>query len=80
MTYLYRGPEGINLQATLASASAGEQVVAPHHPITCRSDLRYEPDGTLCCEHASVPPEDPRTRLCVHHSVAVLLIELARQL
>lgn len=78
MTCFHPAPEGVNLQATLAAATIGPQAVAPHHPITCRSDLRYESDGALCCEHASVPPEDLRTRLCVDHSVAVLLIEFAR--
>ncbi|MGH8973673.1 MAG: hypothetical protein ACRD0C_10780 [Acidimicrobiia bacterium] len=77
MTFLYQARGDVNLQATLASASAGPGATGPHHPITCRSDLRYEGDGTLRCEHASVPPDDLRTRWCVDHSVAVLLIELA---
>jgi hypothetical protein len=78
VVYVSQTSAGANLQAALAASSAGPQAAgAPHHPITCRSDLRYEPDGTFCCEHASVPPTDLRTRLCVAHSVAVLLLELA---
>lgn len=75
-------PERGNLQATLASSTVGplQSPGVSHHPITCRGDLRYEPDGTLCCEHASVPPEGVRTRLCVGHSLALLLIELAQHL
>lgn len=82
MVYLNHNPNGGKLQATLASSTAGPPQApgVSHHPITCRGDLRYEPDGTFCCEHASVPPEDIRTRLCVDHSLALLLIELAQHL
>lgn len=66
------------LQSTLSAASSTSDCpIQPHHPITCTSKLYYEEDGTFCCEHASAPPDDPRTQQCVIHSVALLLIELA---
>jgi hypothetical protein len=74
----------MNLQATLSSASATTNdqtpVARPHHPITCSSHLRLEPDGSFMCDHASVPADDQRTRFCVNHSLALLLIELAQEL
>jgi hypothetical protein len=74
----------INLQATLAGASAmnplpgGTPIL--HHPISCQTELRLEEDGTFACEHAIAPPGDMRTQFCIDHSVALLLIELARAL
>ncbi|MGH9042635.1 MAG: hypothetical protein ACRDZ3_20665 [Acidimicrobiia bacterium] len=73
---------GVNLQATLSSSSVVEQSepVRPHHPITCPTELRLEEDGTFSCEHATVPPGDTRTQLCLDHTVALLLIELSQSL
>lgn len=73
------GAGGINLQATLSASSAcgGGSEIRPHHPITCSTELAYHDDGTLACEHAAAPPDDPRTRYCIDHSLALLLIELA---
>lgn len=70
------------LQASLAAASAGTyaDLPKPHHPITCDGNLRYLEDGTFACPHTAVPPEDVRTKLCLDHSVALLLVELAREL
>lgn len=79
----HSGDGSVNLQVTLSASSANHDPrgpVAPHHPITCGSELRYEEDGSFACEHASVPPTDLRTRFCIDHSVALLLIELSRQL
>jgi hypothetical protein len=80
----FRGAGGSTLQTTLSSASAGSSdgatVVRPHHPINCSTELRLEPDGTFSCNHASVPGGDERTRFCVNHSLALLLIELAHEL
>ncbi len=73
----------MNLQSTLSSSSATADVAAairPHHPITCTSDLRLEPDGSLLCEHAAAPAGDQRTRACLNHSLALLLMELALNL
>jgi hypothetical protein len=78
--YGYDG--GINLQATLSSSSAMSQcpVIRPHHPITCSNgQLFYDEDNTFRCEHASVPSDDERTRHCIDHSIALLLIEIARE-
>jgi hypothetical protein len=72
-----------NLQGTLSSSSAGtppDEAVSPHHPITCTTELRLEDDGTFACRHASAPSGDLRTRSCINHSVALLLIELAQEL
>ncbi|HEV7535448.1 MAG TPA: hypothetical protein VGP90_07410 [Acidimicrobiia bacterium] len=73
----------LNLQATLSLSSAtgpDESIVKPHHPITCSSPLRYEEDGTFACHHAAVPPGDVRTRSCLDHTVALLLLELVQDL
>jgi len=79
-----RAPGGdLNLQATLSLSSAtgpDEQVVKPHHPITCSTPLRYEEDGTFACNHAEVPPGDRRTQSCLDHTIALLLLELVESL
>ena len=84
MNVIFRGREQMNLQATLSSASAGGNdgmiAVNPHHPITCSSELQLDIDGRFRCEHTEVPGGDERTRLCVNHSLALLLIELAQSL
>jgi hypothetical protein len=79
----FNRPSLMNLQATLSSSSAtGDEAatVRPHHPITCTSDLRLEPDGSLVCDHAEAPADDQRTRSCLNHSLALLLMELALDL
>ena len=81
--FIFGQTRQVNLQATLSSCSAsGDEaaVVRPHHPITCTSELRLEPDGSLLCDHAAAPADDQRTRACVNHSLALLLIELALNL
>jgi hypothetical protein len=83
LTFLLAQAELVNLQATLSSSSVGappDEIVQPHHPITCSTDLRLEDDGTFACQHASAPSGDLRTRSCINHSVAMLLIELALEL
>ena len=71
------------LQAILSSSSAiveSGSAVTPHHPVTCDGTLRYSDDGSLGCDHAVAPAEDRRTQLCLHYSVALLLIELVNEL
>ena len=85
MNLAVKGPGGVlNPQATLSLASAtsgpNDEVVAPHHPITCATDLRYEEDGTFACGHAEVPPGDRRTQSCLDHTIALLLLELVAEL
>jgi hypothetical protein len=83
MNYGVRASDGgLNLQATLsiASSSTPAERVIPHHPITCTGELRFEDDGTFACNHAEAAPEDTRTRLCLDHTVALLLIELSQEL
>jgi hypothetical protein len=83
MNFIALGRDGVNLQATLAASTAGSgvrQVVLPHHPITCASDLRLHDDGGLACDHAAAPPGDQRTQACIDDSVALLLIELSHLL
>lgn len=77
---ILNGTAGINLQSTLSGASSavGSVVDGKHHPITCADELEFDDDG-LRCPHASVPADDQRTQDCVDHSVAILLLELARQ-
>lgn len=82
MSYFITAQNGVNLQATIASCTAigGEEVVLPHHPITCTGGLYFDEDGDLSCDHAKAPHNNKRTQACVNHSVAVLLIELGSQL
>ena len=86
MSVTFVRPTMMKLQATLSSASVpshgGETAVAvePHHPITCTTELRFEPDGALLCDHAKAPADDQRTRSCLNHSLSLLLMELAQDL
>jgi hypothetical protein len=83
MNFIALGRDGVNMQATLAAASAGStgsEAVLPHHPITCPTSLRFESDGQFACAHAAAPPGDERTQLCIDDSVAMLLIELCHDL
>lgn len=66
----------IVLQATLAASSASGVFMQPHHPISCTSELQLYEDGTFECEHVRVK-DDSRTRSCIDHSIAILLIEMA---
>lgn len=69
------------LQSTIsASTSTNDSNIHPHHPITCTSKLYYEEDGSFSCEHATAPPDDVRTKQCVTHSIALLIIELGMSL
>jgi hypothetical protein len=70
------------LQAILSSSSAGasDVPVVPHHPITCPGELRLHDDGRLSCQHATAPPGEQRIQQCIDHSIAILLLELAREL
>lgn len=80
MSYLAAAAGGtINLQATLSASSADPSGSGPvpHHPITCKGQLAYDENGSLRCEHAATPPDDPRTRRCLDHTIALLIIELA---
>ena len=73
-------PSSINLQVNLCSASAmTDEIPTGHHPITCRSELRFEADGSFACEHWTKPPGDWRTQACIDHSISVLLFELLRE-
>ena len=72
---------GLKLQATLSSSSSGTgEIRSPHHPITCNGNLRFEPDGSLCCAHSEAPPGDIRTQFCIDHSISLLLMELSANL
>jgi hypothetical protein len=84
VSFFTSGRDGVvDLQATLAASSAvgsWDPFILPHHPITCTGALTYREDGSFCCEHSAAPPGDVRTRLCVDHSIALLLIELSKEL
>lgn len=74
--------ETFKLQAVLSSCSGGHENPFPHHPITCAASptLRFHEDGSLACEHITTKADDARTRECLNHSVAILLMELAERL
>jgi len=74
-----KSPGTLNLQATLAASSAGPTITGGHHPICCSSRLWLHEDGRFECEHGDVPGGDERTRHCIDHSVALLLIECAME-
>ena len=84
MNVVFGRKHEMSLQATLSSSSAtgndSALAIQPHHPITCTTTLRFEPDGSLLCDHAVAPTDDKRTRSCLNHSLALLLIELALEL
>lgn len=83
MSSITHGDGTVNLQATLSASSAAtplEDHPIPHHPIACSSELRYLEDGSFACAHVTVPPGDLRTRFCIDHSIALLLIELSVEL
>jgi len=72
---------GLKLQATLSSSSSGTgETLIPHHPITCNGYLRFEADGSFCCDHTEAPPGDIRTQFCIDHSISLLLMELSAAL
>ena len=71
----------ISLQQTIGHGTAGVGgQYQPHHPSLCNGRLALHEDGTLECDHLSVPADDLRTQCCVNHSVAILLLELAARL
>jgi hypothetical protein len=76
---ILRGQNLVDLQRTLAASTYCAETVAPHHPINCNDELRYDDTG-FSCPHATVPPHEPRTVQCVQHSIALLIIELATYL
>jgi hypothetical protein len=72
---------GLKLQATLSSSSGGTgETLTPHHPITCMGELRFEPNGSLRCDHSVAAPDDIRTQFCIDHSISLLLMELSAEL
>lgn len=74
------GMSGSQLQSAISSASSGIGELPPgvlHHPISCTDKLYYDEEGALSCEHFEVPPNDQRTKACLIHSVALMLIEEA---
>ena len=73
------GQRHVSIQPALASESTGSRwpPMEPHHPITCRGPLWFYEDERFACEHVTVPPDDPRTKAALNHTVAVLLLELA---
>jgi len=78
MTYLVSQSGTVSLQATLSASSAGLSDML-HHPITCQSKLWLHENGSLECEHHKAEPDDPRTRACIDHTIALLLLEEAHR-
>lgn len=78
---LFEYNSNMQLQPAIAAATANNDYsIQPHHPITCAYKIYYEEDGTFSCEHATAPPGDFRTRQCITHSLALLIVELGAQL
>lgn len=72
--------EKVNLQSTLASATADINLIGSiqgiHHPITCTSgELYLDEDNTIRCEHSSAPPENPRNQAILDASIAILIFQ-----
>lgn len=68
------------LQSTISAATSGIGELPPgvtHHPITCTNRLGFDEDGIFSCSHNQVPADDPRTKACLNHSLALLIIEEA---
>lgn len=85
MSFLVGHNQVMNLQATIASTTAGTGTdgvapVLPHHPITCSDEIYFDEEGDFSCTHAKAPTGDKRTQASLNHSMAVLLIELACKL
>lgn len=67
------------LQSTISAATSGIGELppgVPHHPITCTDDIHFDEDGSFSCKHSEVPAGDPRTKACLIHSLAILIIEI----
>lgn len=77
MPYGTYGQSTIPLQSVLSSSSVTDEVVHPHHPITCVGDLWYNEDNSFECKHTKVTADDKRMRSVVNHSIALLIIEEA---
>lgn len=74
------GMSAPQLQSTCSAATSGvlsPGLQGPHHPITCTSKLYWDEDDTFSCEHSSVPGDDPRSKSCLIHSMALMIIEEA---
>ena len=73
--------DGINLQATLSSATAEEslkgEIEGGHHPITCASTLYLDEDLTMRCEHSRAPASNPRNQAILDTSIAILIFQEA---
>lgn len=83
MSFIMGGNALVNLQATISAATAGnseQEMVLPHHPITCTQGLYYDEEGELSCDHAKSPKGNKRTQASLNHSMAILLVELASKL
>ncbi len=71
--------QATNLQSTISAATSGVgDSIVPHHPICCATgSLYYDEDRTFSCDHAAVPPDDPRTQSALNHSMVLLILEPA---
>lgn len=74
----------VNLQTTIATTTAtsgeGVVIITPHHPITCAAGLYFDEEGVLSCDHAKTEKGDARTQAALHHTVAILILELGSTL
>lgn len=73
-----QGESSSQLQSTISAATSGVGELPPgvlHHPITCTSELGFDSEGVLSCSHYKVPADDMRTKACLVHSLAILIIE-----
>jgi len=64
------------LQSTVSAATSGVDLPPGvlHHPITCTGELTFD-EEFFACPHAEVPITERRTKACLVHSMALLIIE-----
>lgn len=62
---------------TSTSSTTTPLELYPHHPITCEEELAFHEDGSFACPHGTAPAGDERTQMCLHTTLAILLIEIA---
>lgn len=67
------------LQSTTNDSSLSNGFKGGHHPISCHGEmLKIHDDGSMECEHYTAGPEVYRNQAIVDASIALLIIEIAK--